>query len=218
MKSELIAEEKLKNLEFSNLDFVLFDNTNMLSNIFPNIKDTKTTLMINPTYELYNSLKENDEIYFYINCPSDYIFFSPKQALQIIHNITHNDSSIIKLTKGTFRHHAIFCEFVTENKENSYMLYDEKDIDNLVEWLCNILKIGEYDVIIEPLEQNINFKINRIAKTTECSINNEVKGFTKCKKTDKFDFKKGKLISFARALDFDNETVERIIDALFPQE
>ncbi len=218
MKSELNAEEKLKNLEFSNLDFVLFDNTSILSNIFPNIKDTKTTLMINPTYGLYNSLKENDEIYFYINCPSDYIFFSPKQALQIIHNITHNDNSIIKLTKGTFCHHTIFCEFTTENKENSYMLYDEKDIDNLVEWLCNILKIGEYDVIIEPLEQNINFKINRIAKTTECSINNEVKGFTKCKKTDKFDFKKGKLISFARALDFDNETVERIIDALFPQE
>lgn len=219
MKSELIAEEKLKNLESSNLNFVSFDNTNMLSNIFPNIKDTKTTLIINPIYELYNSLKENDGIYFYMNCPlNNYIFFSPKQALQIIHNITHNDNSIIKLTKGTFCHHTIFCEFTTENKENSYMLYDEKDISNLVEWLCNILKIGGYDDAIEPLEQNVNFKINRIAKTTECSINNEVKGFTKCKKTDKFDFKKGKLISFARALDFDNETVERIIDALFPQE
>lgn len=209
MKLELNAEEKLKELEFSNLNLKFNDRWHF-----------KTELVINATDKLYERLKNNYEKYFYIDKVNEFyspILFSPKQALQIIHNILGDDNSIVELTEGYFCYHTTYCEFVAENKD-TYILYSKKDINTLVNWLCAILKIGGYDIETDLLEQNVNFKINIIDKTTECSINNEIRGLAKCKKTDKFDFKKGKLISFARALDFDNETVERIIDALFPQE
>ena len=110
-----------------------------------------------------------------------------------------------------------YREMKDEDDTCSHVLYHEH-CEDFKKWLTEILTIGGYVKKEEPSTQEVRFEINPSERTTKCCIDNEEKGTTICNKIDKFDFKKGKLISFARALDFDNETVERIIDALFPQE
>lgn len=188
--------------------------------------DKLAKLIINPTQDMYSLLKEGYEDYFWFEDTE--IMFSPKQALEILELLNSGEKGFkkIKLTSGNF----IFSnlDFLAFNKiltvgfkdieSNKVYWISESDFESTKQWLTEILSIGGYNILEdEPMEQEVKFVVNPLLKTILCQIDDEIKGSAKCNEIDKFDSKKGKLISFARALDFDIETVNRIIDALFQE-
>lgn len=189
--------------------------------------DKLAKLIINPTRDMHSLLKEGYEDYFWFEDTE--IAFSPKQALEILEMLHTRERGFkkIKLTSGNF----IFSntDFPTasmglivmgfeDTKSDKVYWIGESNFKSTKQWLTEILSIGGYNVLEEePMEQEVKFVINPLTKTTDCQIDKEVKGTARYNKIDNFDSKKGKLISFARALDFDTETVNRIIDALFQE-
>lgn len=63
--------------------------------------------------------------------------------------------------------------------------------------------------------QSIEFTIDNAKRTTECYIDGELKGRAIANSKEEIDDRMGKLVSFIRALEFDKDTEQRIINNLF---
>ena len=196
-------------------------------------------IVINVNCELLNGLKENVGDYFYIanimrNNDGEYILFSPKQAFDIYNKCNillfntiypHSCGFILPLTEG-------YCKIVSNTKKESmkilflnnsmtrilYQINSPEKINKLLSWLKEILTIGDYntkDVKEIKQTQSIEFIIDNIKRTTECYIDGELKGKAIANPKEETDDRIGKLVSFIRALEFNEDTEKRIINNLF---
>ena len=191
-------------------------------------------VVINANCEFLNRLKGNDKDYFYIldtiwnNNNVEYIAFSPKQAFNIydrFNTYTHFHEIILPLTEG-------YCKIVNNTKKENkkilflnnsmtrvlYQINSTEKINKLLSWLKEILQIGGYiaeDVKGIKQTQSIEFTIDNAKRTTECYINGELKGRAIANPKEEIDDRMGKLVSFIRALEFDKNTEQRLINNLF---
>ena len=181
-----------------------------------------THIGINFSQDLYKLLLKNNKRYFYV--PLDDAFhsclFSPTQALDILRLLKNKTSPPykLKLTEGRFYRFAT-TKYAFVNTGNRHIL-SPKEIEELKNWLTEILTIGGYLNTNNKEEKKTTSSKSvikyRIKDNTIYATDGKNTGKAICNtKLDTFDEKKGKLIATMRALGFDKKTEERVIDALF---